>query len=124
MHIRGYVLGVMLLALVGWCMVQETIGQTRSRYRLAELSRREDEARKRLAKLRTQEDALRAPARLAALVRDKKMDLVALGSIQPDSPSWQNVKRGAERKPGEVLDEAYVRVNERDEQVNLAQAEW
>lgn len=121
MYIRGYVLGVILLALVGWCMVQESIKQTQSRYRLAELSRRESDVKKRLDKLRAKEGTLRSPARLAMLIRDKKMDLVALGSVQPSSSSWEENKKETLRKPGEVLDESYNRMTE--EQMNLARAE-
>ena len=116
-------LGVVLLALVGWCMVQETVGQTRSRYRLAELSRREEQARKRLEKLQTEENTLRSPARLAELVRKNKMDLVALGSVQPSSPSWEEGLKNASanRKPGEVLDESYVPAGERMNLADLGQ---
>ena len=103
MSIRGFVLGVVLIAVVGWCMVEETVAQTRARYRLAEMAQREDEVRKRLAKLQTQEEALRSPVRLARLVREHKMQLVSLGSARPDSGA-----KAAERRPGEVLDNSYI----------------
>lgn len=102
MSIRGFVLGVVLLAVVGWCMVQESIKQTQARYELAELIRREEAARDRLARLRTEEQELRSPTRLAAMVRDKRLKLVVLGSAKPvvsDSPAL------AVRRPGEVLEE-------------------
>lgn len=125
MRIQGYVLGVVLLAVVGWCMVQETIAQTQARYRLADLSRREEEVRKRLEKLQAKEESLRSPARLAMLVREKKMNLVALGSVQPESPSWASMQRETGRRPGEVLDADFTasRIQEVEE-VNLARMEW
>ncbi len=100
MNIRGFVLGVVLLAAVGWCMVQETVKQTQARYELAELARVEEESRRRLAILRTEEQELRSPARLARLVREKRLDLVFLGSAMPDA----DVASGR-RRPGEILDD-------------------
>ncbi len=101
MSIRAFVLGVVLLAAVGWCMVQESVKQTRARYDLAELARKESEARQRLDCLRAEEQELRSPARLAALVREKRMNFVALGSAMPSDAA---VARS--RRPGEVLDDA------------------
>ena len=101
LSIRGFVLGVVLLALVGWCMVQESFKQTQARYRLAELSRYEDEAKKQLAKLRAKEEELRSPAHLARLVREKRLDVVALGRAMPE----QAPVATAARRPGEVLDD-------------------
>lgn len=103
MGIRGFVLGVALLAAVGWCMVQESIRQTQARYELAELIRREDDMLKRLERLRTEEGTLRSPARLAALVRERKMDLVALGSREPRARG----DGAAIRAPGGILDDGY-----------------
>jgi hypothetical protein len=101
LNIRGFVLGVILLAAVGWCMVQETVKQTQARYELAELARVEEESRRRLAILRTEEQELRSPARLAALVREKRLSLVSLGSAMPDGPD-----AASGRRPGEILDDA------------------
>lgn len=113
MRIHGYVLGVILLAAVGWCMVQESIKQTSARYTLAELARKEDDAKKRLEKLRTTEEALRSPARLAMLVRERKLDLVALGSAKPQpAVADGRARTAANRKPGEVLDEDFARAAE------------
>lgn len=103
MNIRGFVLGVILLALVGWCMVQETVKQTQARYELAELSRVEEEAGKRLAVLRTEEQELRSPARLAALVREKGMTFVSLGSAMPAALD----ELAAARRPGEVFEDGF-----------------
>ncbi len=103
MNIRGFVLGVILLASVGWCMVQETVKQTQARYELAELARVEEESRRRLAILRTEEQELRSPARLAALVREKRLNLVSLGSAMPDGAD-ADVASG--RRPGEILDDS------------------
>lgn len=100
MSIRGFVLGVALLALVGWCMVEESFKQTQARYQLAELAKREDEVKKRLGVLRAREEELRSPSRLAALVRKKKLDMVALGDIA----TAEGDKKLAERRPGEVID--------------------
>lgn len=120
--IRAFILGVVLLALVGWCMVQESIAQTQARYRLAELARREDELRKRLAKLRTAEESLKRPARLTALIRERKMDLVSLGSAEPRVAEAAGAKGGAAghpRLPGEVLDEEFMK---REQPVRMATA--
>jgi hypothetical protein len=96
---------MILAAAVGWCMVQETYKQTRARYELAELASREDNARKVLAKLKAEENALRSPIRIARLVREKFARLTALGvavSVRhvPDD--------GTERRLGTVLDETFV----------------
>ena len=98
--VRGFVLGVLLLAIVGVCTVRETNKQIQSRYELDQLTRREDEMKQRIARLHTDEQALRSPARLARLVRDKRMDLYALSSVAPDVAKARN-----QRRPGEVLDE-------------------
>lgn len=97
--IRGFVLGVVLLALVGWCMVQESFKQTQARYRLAELGRTEDEAKKRLGKLRTKEQELRSPASLMALAHENRLKLLSLGYINTAKPVEER-----ERRPGEVLE--------------------
>lgn len=104
MRIRGFVLGVALLALVGWCMIQESIKQTRARYELADIARREGEIGNTLEKLRAEEDALRSPARLAALIKEKNLRLRFLGTSVPpafDATAFRN------RRPGDVLDEEY-----------------
>lgn len=121
MHIRGFVLGVALLASVGWCTVQECIKQTRARYRLAELARREDESEKRLERLRAREATLRSPARLAAFVRKNGSGLVALGPLPPaDSRLYAGAKAPG-RQPGEVRDADFARSRE-DETVDVADA--
>lgn len=104
MKIRGFVLGVILLAAVGWCMVQESIKQTQARYELAELAKREDDVKKRLVKLRAQEQELRSPTRLAALVREQRLNLVALGTTDPLPAPFRT-----DRKPGQVMDEVAER---------------
>lgn len=91
----------MLLAAVGWCMVQESVKQTQARYELAELLRKEQAAKQRLERLRTEEQELRSPGRLTALVRDKRLKLVVLGSAKPVVPDLANVRR-----PGEILDDS------------------
>ncbi|MCD8349190.1 MAG: hypothetical protein LUC93_01080 [Planctomycetaceae bacterium] len=98
--IRGFVLGVVLLAAVGWCMVQESIKQTQARYELAELARREDDVKKRLDKLRAKEQELRSPTRLASLVREHRLNLVALGTTEPLPAPFRTG-----RKPGQIMDE-------------------
>jgi cell division protein FtsB len=98
--VRAFVLGMVLLAIVGVCTVRETNKQIQARYELEQLTRREDEAKKRLARLRTDEQALRSPARLAKLVRDKRLDVYALPHAAPAV-----AKAGKERRPGEVLEE-------------------
>ncbi|MDR1520718.1 MAG: hypothetical protein LBU23_11370 [Planctomycetota bacterium] len=108
MGIRGFVLGVALVALVGWCMVQETFKQTWARYDLAELARREDDIRKRMEKLRADEIALCSPNRLGALVREKAPRLVAIGSADPNCRAGFN--RGTERLPGTVLDKVFLKL--------------
>jgi hypothetical protein len=85
-------------------MVQEAIKQTQARYELAELARREDEVKKRLDKLRAREQELRSPARLASLVRERRLNLVAMGTTEPlPAPSRTG------RKPGEAMDETAKR---------------
>ena len=84
MRIRGFILGVFLLALVGWCVVFETMKQTQARYALAEAARNEDEVKKRLEKLRAAEEGLMRPARLAAVARDLKLDVANLGVLPQD----------------------------------------
>lgn len=91
---------MVLLAAVGWCMVQESIKQTQARYDLAELSRREEDARRRLDLVRAEEQELRSPARLAALVREKRLNLVFLGSAMP-----ADAHTASARRPGQVQDE-------------------
>lgn len=98
--VRGFVLGVLLLAIVGVCTVRETNKQIQSRYELDQLVRREDEMKKRIARLHTEEQTLRSPARLAKLVRDKRMNVYALSTGVPGVAS----ARGG-RRPGEVLDD-------------------
>ena len=99
MKIRGFVLGVVLLALVGWCMVQESFKQTQARYKLAELSSSEDEAKKRIGRLHTKEQELRSPARLLSLAHEHQLRLISLGYINTAKPADNE-----ERRPGEVLD--------------------
>lgn len=101
---RGFILGVFLLALVGWCMVHETMKQTHARYELAESARREAEMAKRLEKLLAYEESLKQPARLAAMARELKLDVVNLVAIGPDAkalPAGYGVSR---RKPGETYE--------------------
>ncbi len=121
MSIHGFVLGVILLALVGWCMVQESFKQTRSRYELADLARREEEVRDSLAKLRAEEEALRSPARLATLVRERKLPLVSLGSALPEPLEAKARSAARSRLPGVVLDENYTRA---EREVRVASAEF
>lgn len=111
--LRGFVLGVILLAAIGVCTVMETSKQTQARYQLDELIRREDEAKKRLAKLHTEEQQLRSPARLARLVRKTHPDLVSLGTAVPDTAD-----KASKRRPGQVLNEEPLGTNARD--TNLA----
>lgn len=98
--VRAFVLGVALLAIVGVCTVRETNRQIQARYELEQLTRREDEAKKRLARLRADEQALRSPARLARLVREKRMELYALSHSVPEVAG-----AGKARRPGEVLED-------------------
>lgn len=100
LSIRGFVLGVVLLALVGLCILQESFKQTQARYRLAELDRHENELKKKLDQLRTREGELRSPMRLRALAHEKCPDFIALGSVTP-----QPMAQSQKRRPGEVLDE-------------------
>lgn len=116
LSIRAFVLGVVLLAAVGWCMVQESVRQTQARYDLAELAREEVEARQRLESLRTEEQELRSPARLAALVREKRLKFVALGSAMPE-----NVDVASGRRPGEVLDDVQVETREPVQMASVGQ---
>ncbi len=95
---KAFVLGVALLAIVGVCTVREASRQLQARYELEELQRREKEMETRLARLHTDEQALRAPARLAKIVREQRLDLYAL------SGEAHAARTGAARKPGEVLD--------------------
>ena len=96
---------MILAAAVGWCMVQETHKQTRARYELAELASREDDIRKTLAKLMAEENALRSPVRIARLVREKFARLTALSVAVPVRRAPDS---GMERRPGTVLDDAFV----------------
>ncbi len=107
MTIRGFILGVLLVALVGWCMVQESIIQTRARYELAELSRREQQLRVDLDKLLAEEQNLRSPFRLTALLREKKLDLVALSSATPNGAGLAQARR-----PGQVMDQEFSSLGE------------
>lgn len=100
MNIHGFVLGVSLLALVGLCMLQESFKQTQARYKLAELTRREDEMKKRLGFLRTQEEEMRSPPRLRLLAQQKCPHLVALGSATPEP-----IAASGRRRPGEIEDD-------------------
>jgi len=110
MTIRGFILGTVLLALIGWCMVQESVSQTRARYKLAELARREAELKERLARLKAEEDSLRSPARLAKRIENERLQLYVLRSAPPESA---RVAMGTGRKPGEVLDESFSRAEPR-----------
>lgn len=117
MTIRAFVLGVILLAVVGWCMVQESYKQTHARYRLAELARKEDDMRKNLKKLQAEEEGLRSPSRLASLIREKKMNLVVLRTSLPADPVRNMGRLAEQRLPGDVLDEEFARV---ERQVRVA----
>lgn len=88
------------MALVGWCMVHETIRQTRSRYELAEIARQETEIKKRLEKLRAHEESLLQPARLATFAKELKLDLTNI-AIMPDENPKPVGTAAARRKPGE-----------------------
>lgn len=116
-----------MLAVVGWCMVQETIKQTQARYTLAELVRREEAAKQRLDRLRAVEHELRSPARLSAFVREKRLKLVVLGSAKPvyvQSPTLSGLRQGeamyAARRPGETMDERKAENNENGDAVDMA----
>lgn len=121
LSIRGFVLGVMLLAAVGWCMVQESVKQTQARYELAELNRREQAAKQRLERLRTEEQELRSPGRLAAIVREKQLKLVVLGSAKPVHTMQAVVPGTVARKPGEVLDDINSEIEEHMDMASAAQ---
>lgn len=104
--VRAFVLGVILLALVGVCTVRETNRQIQARYALEGLARRADEAEKLLARLRAEEQSLRSPARLAELVRDRRLSLYALAHSMPEVARAGKARRAPqERRPGEVIDE-------------------
>lgn len=105
LNVRGFVLGVVLLALVGWCIVQESISQTQLRYKLAELTRREGDIRRTLEKLDAEEEGLRSPDRLARLSRERRMDLIVLTRAAPDGAEW-----AGGRRPGDVLDDDFAKV--------------
>lgn len=116
MSIRGFVLGVVLLALVGLCILQESFKQTQARYRLAELTRNESEIKKRIGMLRTQEEELRSPLHLSVLARNTCPDLVALGSATP-----LPMAQGPKRRPGEVLDDPRMPVREDVDMASVGQ---
>ena len=101
-------------------MVQESFKQTRARYELAELSRREEEMKDSLDKLRAHEEALRSPARLASIVREKKMPLVSLGSALPVISEPKSRDYVQIRKPGTVLDVEFIRA---EQEIRMASAE-
>jgi hypothetical protein len=91
-------------------MVQETYKQTRARYQLAELARREHDLRNRLEKLRLEESALASPARLGVLARERLPGLVALGEGAPErGVAGEAGEKG--RGPGTVLDRSYLEVD-------------
>ena len=100
-------------------MVQESIRQTQARYRLAELAVREKEVKKNLENLRAEEQALRSPARLAMLAREKGLPGLALGRAAPEAADWEG--RGLSRRPGDVLDKAFA-VDDRE--AGLAAGNW
>ncbi len=97
--VRAFVLGVVALAVVGVCTVRETSRQIQARYELERLLRREDDMIKRLARLHTDEQALRAPARLAKIVREKHLDLYALSRGEP-AAARAGARKNAARTPG------------------------
>lgn len=101
MGIRGFILGVMLLALTGWCMIQETFKQTQARYKLAEISRREDAAHKRLETLHAEEQSLRSPAHLTKAIRENKMRLASLSASMPEVNTPAAL--ASSRRPGQIL---------------------
>ncbi|MDR1613780.1 MAG: hypothetical protein LBT97_13505 [Planctomycetota bacterium] len=98
---RGFILGVLLLTLIGWCMVHETIKQTRARYELAEEARRETEMLKRLEKLRAEEESLLQPTRLAKLAKELKLDVASLSTTPPPPPVHRSAGLSV-RLPGEA----------------------
>lgn len=108
MRIRAFIFGVLLLAFVGWCIVHETMKQTRARYELAEAARREAELAQRLEKLRAKELGLLQPGRLSNMARVMNLDVVALGTKPgPGMESREGGGRMAvQRRPGEVADES------------------
>lgn len=100
---RGFVLGVFLLALVGWCMVHETMKQTQARYALADAAQKESEIAKRLEKLRAKEESLKQPSRLATLAKELKLDVINL-AVMPADDSPSTVRTAAKtntRRPGD-----------------------
>ena len=109
MRIRGFVLGVVLLALVGWCVVFETMKQTQARYALAEAARNEDDLKKRLEKLRAVEGGLMRPARLAAIAKDLKLDVANLG-VMPQERMARLRSQTATGNRWDVVGENGVRV--------------
>lgn len=83
LRIRGFVLGVFLVALVGWCIVHEVIVQTQARYLLADLARHEKTVKNRIEKLKAEEEALLRPDRLAKKNRELRLNYTALRTMPP-----------------------------------------
>jgi hypothetical protein len=121
---RGFVLGVFLLALVGWCMVHETMKQTQARYALAEAAQKESELAKGLEKLRVKEESLKQPSRLATLAKELKLDVINL-AVMPADDSSASVRTAAKtdtRRPGDFHDAGFAERGNRDGST-LAQAD-
>ena len=95
MRIRGFILGVLLLVLVGWCVVSETMKQTQARYALAEAARSEEELLKNLEKLKAREENLLQPARLVALAKELKLDVANLVTVPPGGASQSEMANGS-----------------------------
>lgn len=84
-------------------MVHESIKQTRARYTLAEMARKESDMRKRLEKLRAHEESLLQPPRLSAMAKELSLDVASLGTVPPEE-SGRGGKAASRRRPGEYAD--------------------
>ncbi len=114
---RGFVLGVFLLALVGWCMVHETMKQTQARYALAEAAKKESDLAKRLEKLHAKEESLKQPMRLATLAKELKLDVINL-AVMPADDSTGSVHTAAKtekRRPGDFYDTGFAERENRED---------
>ena len=67
MKIRVFLLAMLLLALVGTCVVQQSARQVRAQYALARLRFAEDQTHREIAQLRAREASLSSAARLEEL---------------------------------------------------------
>ncbi len=83
MHLRTYILLVILFCLIGLCIVNENTRYTEMRYRIVKLEAFERHLQAEHMKLKQRYTALIDPARLERLNRQMGLNLEPLSPVSP-----------------------------------------